>query len=114
MAAVEAEVEVKGDQVMTNRPHAVMLPESPPRSSTTSRLQSPFGFVPLKTESALPPLGVGAGAGKRSPAPKFVGWKMPLTSGCQFGSGEPAASSSPMVRCITSLLPPTSDITSAS
>jgi hypothetical protein len=98
---------------MTTRPQAMMLPESAARSSTTYRLQVPFGFVPLKTESALPPLGVGAGAGKTSPAPKFVGSKTPLTSGSELGSGEPAASSSPMVRCITSLLPPTSDTTSA-
>ena len=98
---------------MTTRPQAVMLPESPPRSSTTYRLQVPFGFVPLKTESSLPPLGVGAGAGKRSPAPKFVGWKMPLTSGPESGSGEPAASFSPIVRCIASMLPPTSDVTIA-
>ena len=97
----------------TARPQATVLPESPPRSSTTYKLQVPFAFVPLKTESALPPLGVGAGAGKTSPAPKLVGWKTPLTSGSESGSGEPAASSSPMVKCDTSVLPPTSDTTSA-
>ena len=98
---------------MTTRPQAGVLPESPPRSSTTYRLQVPFGFVPLKTESALPPLGVGAGAGKRSPSPTFVGWKLPLTRGPESGSGEPAASFSPIVRCIAPMLPPTSDITIA-
>ena len=38
-----------------------------PASSTTYRRQAPFGFVPLKTESAEVPAGAGAGAGNVSP-----------------------------------------------
>ena len=37
-----------------------------PSSSTTKSRHVPLGSVPLKTESSLPPLGVGAGAGKLS------------------------------------------------
>jgi len=98
---------------MTTRPQATMSPESSPRRRRHTGSKSRSDSSPLKTERALPPLGVGAGAGKRSPAPKFVGWKMPRTSGPESGSGEPAASFSPIVRCIASMLPPTSDITIA-
>jgi len=67
----------------------------------------------LKTESAVPPPGVGAGAGNGSPAPMFVGWKVPLTSGPASGSGEAAASSSTRFTLTAPMLPPTSDITIA-
>jgi len=47
----------------------------------------PFGSVPLKTDSAEPPDGVGAGAGNVSGpvASMFVGLKEPVTSGPPSG-----------------------------
>ena len=47
-------------------PQPAIVPVSPPWSSKTYRFQVPFGFVPLKTDSRLVPVGVGAGGGKTS------------------------------------------------
>ena len=50
-----------------------MLPESPPASSITYRLQVPFGFAPLKVDRATLPEGTGAGAENVSPVPTLFG-----------------------------------------
>jgi len=51
------------------RDQLVMLPMSPPRSSTRYSFQVPFGDIPSKVDSATFPDGAGAGAGNGSPAP---------------------------------------------
>ncbi|PYJ08219.1 MAG: hypothetical protein DMF06_13325 [Verrucomicrobia bacterium] len=69
----------------------------------------PLPLTPLKMESAEPPEGAGAGAGKVSPVPELVGWNVPVVSNA-VGSGLAAASSRVRVIPETSSLPPTSDM----
>ena len=61
-------------------------------SSTTHRLQVPFGALPLKVDRAVAPLGVGAGAGIASldSSSRLVGRKVPLMIG--LGTGPSAVS----------------------
>ena len=65
--------------------------------------------MPLKTESAEPPEGVGAGAGHVSPVPLLVGWYVPVVKR-ESGMGPAAESASVSVMAVTSSLPPTSDM----
>jgi hypothetical protein len=51
------------------RPQPSSEPPEPLLSSKAYRLQTPFGFVPSKTESGTFPLGAGAGGGQVSAAP---------------------------------------------
>ena len=69
--------------------HPWRVPESPLVSSTTYRLHVPFGFVALKTDSAEPPAGVGAGAAKVSPVVTLVGLKVPEARGPASGERPP-------------------------
>ena len=69
----------------------------------------PLPLTPLKIESAEPPAGAGAGAGKVSPVPELVGWNVPLVSNAA-GIGLAAASSRVRVIPETSSPPPTSDM----
>src|SRR5687768_4583416 len=57
----------------------IMLPRSPPRSSTTYRFHTPLALVPSNTDRVDVPAGAGAGAGKVSPVPILVGWYVPDT-----------------------------------
>ena len=52
---------------LTHQPERLPAPGA--NSSSTQRFHVPLGLVPTKTDSALPPVGTGAGAGKTSPAP---------------------------------------------
>jgi len=97
--------------VVISRHHPpLMLPASPPTSSTIYKLQVPLGLIPLKTLSADPPEGVGAGAGNVSRALMFVGLNVPETSGPASGRLVAAASSNVRVTPVAGLEPPTSDI----
>jgi hypothetical protein len=59
------------------------------------------------------PLGAGAGSGKESPAPEFVGRNVPPTSGPASGIDAVDWSSSVKVTPLASVVPPTSDMTIA-
>src|SRR5689334_20048050 len=99
-AAGASTVEICSDQPVRD-------PRSPELSSTTYRLQVPFGSVPLKVDRADPPVATGAGAGNAStPAPGLVGWKVPPTTG--EGTGPAAASSRTSVALLTSVPEPVS------
>ena len=88
-----------------------MLPPSVAVSSLTYRLHTPFGSVPLKTLSALPPDGAGAGAGNTSaPTPLSVGLNVPDTSGPASGRFVAAPSFSINVTLVAGVEPPTSDM----
>jgi hypothetical protein len=65
--------------------------------------------VPLKIERAEPPKGAGAGAAKGSPAPRLVGWNVPVTKVAEV-MGRAAASSSVRFTPVTGLPLPTSDM----
>lgn len=67
-----------------------------------------MGSVLVKTDNADPP--EGACVGKVSPAPMFVGLNVPDVSGPGSGKFDPAASFSVIVRFVTPIEPPTSDI----
>src|ERR1700752_3033996 len=88
----------------------LMLPVSPPVSSDTYNLHTPFAFVPLNTLSADPPDGVGAGAGNPSPPSKFVGLNVPETNGPLSDRLVAAASSNVKVMPLAALSPPASDM----
>src|SRR5262249_53363286 len=83
-------------------------PASPAASSSTHRLQVPFGFRPEKVDRAVADAGWGAGAGHASgPAESSsVGRKVPLTSG--FGTPPAAASSKVTVSPAAGDVPPAS------
>jgi len=91
-----------------------IVPESGELSSTTNKLQFPFGSVPLKTESAAGALELPAGAGLGKSNDKVgncrVGRKAPETSAESMGSEVAAESSSVSVKSETGNLvfPPTS------
>jgi hypothetical protein len=68
-----------------------------------------LGLVPLKIVKADPPAGTGAGAGKVSPVPRFVGLNVPVLKR-EEGRLLAAASSRVRVTFVTSSAPPTSDI----
>ena len=72
----------------------------------------PFGSVPLKTDSAEPPDGTGAGDGNESGpvALKFVGLYDCVKSCPESGIDEAAASSSVSVTFTAHWMPPTSDM----
>ncbi len=95
--------------ISTHQP-PLMLPLSPAASSTTYRLQVPLGSVPLKTASWVAAEGAGAGAGKVSPVPKFVGLYVPEVISVESGSVEAAASSNTRSTFTMALLPPASDM----
>ena len=90
-----------------------MVPESGELSSTTNKLQVPFGFVPLKTESAAGALELPAGAGLGNSNDNVgncrVGMNVPETSVELIGSEVGAESSSVSVKSETGNLvfPPT-------
>ena len=96
--------------VMLRHQPPAMLPPSPPVSSTTYKLHTPFGSVPLNTLKADPPAGAGAGDGNGSPAPMFVGLNVPDDSAPASGRLFAAASSSVKVTLLAGVLPPTSDM----
>ena len=92
-------------------------PVPPPKSSTTYKLQTPFGAVPPKTEASVAvPIGGGlmnddgAGAGKLSPAILSVGLYVPETM--VAGTCVGAASSNVSVMLETDWSPPTSESSS--
>src|SRR5262245_49708708 len=82
MLSAHGELQQAGSEVVMLKLHPpLIVPVSPPRSSTTYRLQVPLGFRPLNTESCCgsgygP---AGAGAGKGSEVPLFVGLNVPET-----------------------------------
>jgi hypothetical protein len=101
--------------VVISIPHPPeIVPESGVLSSTTNKLQVPFGSVPLKTESAAGALELPAGAGLGNSNDKVgncrVGLKVPENSVELMGSELAAVSSSVSVKFETGNLesPPTS------
>ena len=94
---------------LRHQPPAI-VPPSPPVSSSTYRLHTPFGFDPLNTLNADPPDGTGAGGGNTSvPGSRFVGLNVPDTSGADVRLVA-AASSNVSVMLLTAVPPPTSDM----
>src|SRR6185369_3226695 len=70
----------------------------------------PFGFVPLKTDSAELPDDAGAGAGKLSLDPLLVGLNVPDGIGESAGREWAAKSSRVIVALFSTWSPPTSDM----
>src|SRR5262245_979288 len=96
--------------VTRSRHHPLMLPPSGLNWSSTHRFHVPFGLLPVKTESADPPSGTGAGAGQTSPVPTLVGLNVPETSGPASGMDDAAESASTRFTPVTAVPPPTSDM----
>jgi hypothetical protein len=99
---------------MHNRQPEAIDPASWAVSSTTYRLQTPFGSVPSNANRLTLPLGVGAGAGNTSPLSKFRGWNWPATIAPAFGIPNGAVGSSMRSIPPSSEEPPASDMNSAS